>query len=94
MASGERLHKEFELEVGAHKVSTRAVESAVRADASLVWYRNHEGHEALGLWDPHSHLFVVAMVPDGLVLTAYELRDEQHWARYIRQFEVLGWLRR
>ena len=94
MASGERLHNDFELEVAAHSVPTRAVERAARSDASLVRYVNHEGREALGLWDPHSRLFVVCTVPDGLVLTAYELRDEQHWERYINSFESLRWLRK
>ena len=94
MASGERLHKEFDAKVAAHEVEPREVERAVRADAVLVRYINRKGRDTLGLWDPHSRLFLVATIPDGLVLTAFPLEDEQHWKSYVTRLEGLRWLRR
>ena len=94
MASGERLHKEFYAEIAGHWEPAREVERSVRADSSLIRYINNEGCEALALWDPHSRLFVVGTVPDGLVLTAFPLDDEEHFERYVGRFRGLRWLRR
>jgi hypothetical protein len=94
MASGERLHRELYAKAAEHSVGPWDVEHAVRADAALVRYTNRNGRDTLGLWDPHSRLFVVGTIPDGLVLNAFRLDDEQHWERYVSRFERLRWLKR
>jgi hypothetical protein len=87
MESGERLHKEFYDEVEVkHGLSPREVERAVRTAASLLLYEM-EGTPRLGLWDPEKGFFVVGTLPDGFVLTAFQLVDERHRDVYINGFE-------
>ena len=92
MASGERLHNDFEVEVARHDLPTREVEKAVRADASLVVFET-DTTPRLGLWDPHSELFIVGTIPDGLILTAFPLEGERA-QRYLNTRDGVRWLKR
>ena len=88
MESGERLHNDFEVEIDGHDLSSRRVEQAIRQDASLVLFET-DSTPRLGLWDPHSELFLVGTIPDGLILTAFPLEG----GRAERYLETRGWVR-
>ena len=87
--SGEGLHKEFSAKVGAHGVREQRVRRSLTRHAVLLTYE-HFGCLRLGLWHPETELFVIATLPDGLILNAFPVEDMSAYADGLMK---VRWLR-
>ena len=78
--SGEGLHKEFSAKIGEHGVREERVRRSLTRQASLLIYQ-HSGWPRLALWHPETELFIIAALPDGLILNAYLVERVSAYAR-------------
>jgi hypothetical protein len=92
MASGERLHNEFDAKMAEHGLSPRQVETSVHLGGALAYFVNL-GAPRLALWDPRQRLVIIATVPDGLVLTAFPLRPGRDAQDYLYGIDEVRWLK-